>query len=102
VLGGGRGLGFWLAAEDEAAAFAPGVGGVVDLFPEADEVVDCGNDGDGGHPVDGGDGDEVDADDEAAPIPIVPAVGEDGRDHRDDLDDGLELADLDGLTMLGL
>src|SRR6266550_5030963 len=75
VLGGGRGLG--LAAEDEAAAFAAGVGGVVDLLPEADEVVDGGDDGDDGHPVDGGDGDEVDADDEAAspvgkPDPVVP------------------------------
>ncbi len=99
MLGWGRGLG--LAAEDEAAAFAAGVGGVVDLLPERDEVVDGGDDGDDGHPVDGGDGDEVDADDVAAaqggePVPIIPAVGEDGGDDRDDLDDGLELADLAG------
>jgi hypothetical protein len=99
VLGGGRGLG--LAAKDEVAAFAAGVGGVVDLLPEADEVVHRGDDGDDGHPVDGGDGDEVDADDEAAPPvgkpdPVVPTVGEDGGDDGDDLDDGLELADLAG------
>src|SRR5882672_2508773 len=74
VLGGGRRLG--LAAEDEAAAFAAGVGGVVDLLPEADEVVDGGDDRDDGHPVDGGDSDEVNADDVAAPVPIVPAVSE--------------------------
>jgi hypothetical protein len=99
VLGGGRGLG--LAAEDEAAAFAAGVGGVVDLLPEADEVVDRGDDGDDGHPVDGRDGDEVDADDEASPPvgkpdPVVPAVGQDGGDDGDYLDDGFELADLAG------
>ena len=96
MLGGRRGLGLGLAAEDEAAALAAFVGGVVDLLPEADEVVDGGDDGDDGHPVDSGDGDEVDADDEAAPIPVVPAVSEDGGDDRDDLDDGLELADLAG------
>jgi hypothetical protein len=94
-----RGLG--LAAEDEAAAFAALVGGVVDLLPEADEVVDGGDDGDDGHPVDGRYGDEVDADDVAAaqagkPVPVVPAVGEDGGDDGDDLDDGLEFADLAG------
>ena len=101
VFGGGRGLGFWLAAEDEAAAFAAGVGGVVDLLPETDEVVDGGDDGDDGHPVDGGNGDEVDADDEASPPvgkpdPVVPAVGQDSGDDGDDLYDGLELAYLAG------
>src|SRR5260370_15114821 len=101
VRGGGRGLGFGLAAEDEAAAFAAGVGGVVDLLPEADEVVDGGDDGDDGHPVDGGDGDEMNSNDVAAspvgkPDPVVPAVGEDGGDDGDNLDDGLELADLAG------
>src|SRR5207302_9184328 len=101
VLGGGRGLGFGLAAEDEAAAFAAGVGGVVDLLPEGDEVVDRGDDGDDGHPVDSSDRDEEDADNEAAaqvgePDPVVPAVGQDGGDDGDDLDDGLELADLAG------
>jgi len=65
VFSGWRGLG--LAAEDEAASFAASVGGVVDLLPEADEVVDGGDDGDDGHPVDGGDRDEVDADDVASP-----------------------------------
>jgi hypothetical protein len=94
VLGRGRRLG--LAAEDEAAAFAAGVGGVIDLLPEADEIIDGRDDGDDGHPVDGGDGDEVDADDVSAPVPVVPAVREDGGDDRDDLDDGLELADLAG------
>jgi hypothetical protein len=99
VLGGWRGFG--LAAEDEAAAFAALVGGVVNLLPEADEVVDGGDDGDDGHPVDGGDGDEVDADDVASaevrePDPVVPAVSQDGGDDGDDLDDGLELADLAG------
>src|SRR5260370_36153583 len=100
VLGGGRGFG--LAAEDEAAAFAAGVGGVVDLLPEADEVVDRGDDGDDGHPVDGGDGDEMNSNDVAAspvgkPDPVVPAVGQDGGDDGDDLDEGLELAGLAGL-----
>ena len=99
MLGGSGGLGF--AAEDEAAALAAAVGGVVDFFPEADEVVDRGDDGDDGHPVDGGDGDEVDADDEASveageEEPVVPAVGEDGGYDGDDLDDGFELADLAG------
>src|SRR5260370_14869832 len=74
---------------------------MVDLLPEGDEVVDGGDDGDDGHPVDGGDGDEVYADDVAAaqagkPDPVVPAVGEDGGDDGDDLDDGLEFADLAG------
>ena len=96
MLGGGRGLGFWLAAEDEAAAFAAGIGGLVDLLPETDEVVDGADDGDDGHPVNSGDGDEVYTDDVASPVPIVPAVGEDGGDDRDDLDDGFELADLAG------
>ena len=66
MFGGGDGFGFGFAAEDEAAAFAALVGGVVDLLPEADEVIDGRDDGDDGHPVDGGDGDEVDANDEAA------------------------------------
>ncbi len=83
-----------LAAEDEAAALAAFVGGVVDLLPETDEVVDGGDDGDDRHPVDGRDRDEVDADDVASPVPIIPAVGEDGGDDRDNLDDGLQLADL--------
>ena len=65
MFGGGCGLG--LAAQDEAAAFAALVGGVVNLLPEADEVVDGRDDGDDGHPVDGRDGDEVNADDVAAP-----------------------------------
>jgi hypothetical protein len=73
-----RGRGFGLAAEDEAAALAAFVGGVVDLLPEGDEVVDGGDDGDDSHPVDGGNGDEVDADDVASPVPIIPAVSEDG------------------------
>jgi hypothetical protein len=95
------GDGFFLAAEDGAAAGAGALAGVVDLFPEAYEVVGGRDDGDDGHPVDGGDGDEVDADDVAAveagePEPVVPAVGEDGSDDGDDLDDGLELADLAG------
>ena len=37
MLGGG----FGLPAEDEAAAFATGVGGVVDLLPKGDEVIDA-------------------------------------------------------------
>src|SRR5258705_7290782 len=74
MFGWGCGLGF--AAEDEATAFAALVGDVVDLLPEADEVVHRGDDGDDGHPVDCGDGDEVDADDVAAPVPIGPAVDE--------------------------
>src|SRR5580704_9845029 len=93
-------LGF--AAEDEAAAFAATIGGVIDLFPEGDEVVGGGDDGDDGHPVDGSDGDEVNADDEAAveagkEEPVVPSVSEDGGDDGDDLDDGFELADFAGL-----
>jgi hypothetical protein len=96
VLGGGRGLGFGLAAKDEAASFAALVGGVVDLLPEADEVVDGRDDGDDGHPIDGGDGDEVNADDVAAPVPVIPPVGQDGGHDGDDLDDGFELPDLAG------
>jgi hypothetical protein len=93
-------LGF--AAEDEAATLAAFVRGVVNLLPESDEVVDCGDDRYDGHPVDGGDGDEVDADDVSAaqawePQPVVPAVSQDGCDDGDDLDDSLELADLAGL-----
>jgi hypothetical protein len=99
MFGGSRGLGF--TAQDEAAALATAVGGMVDLLPEADEVVNRGDDGDDGHPVDGGDGDEVDSDDEAAmevgeQEPVVPAMGEDSSDDRDDLDDGFELADFAG------
>jgi len=92
---GGRG-GFLFAAEDEAAAFALGFAGVVDLLPEAYEVIDRGDDRDDDHPIDGCDRDEADGDDEAAPVPVVPAMGEDGSDDGDDLDDGLELADLAG------
>src|SRR5258705_12732994 len=97
MLGGWRGLG--LAAEDETAAFAALVGGVVDLLPEGDEVIDRGDDRDDGHPVDGGDRDEVNSNDIATaqvgePDPVVPAVGQNSRDDRDDLDDSLELADL--------
>src|SRR5580698_8339971 len=99
VLGGSAGLLF--ATEDEAAALALGLGGVVDLLPEAYEVVDGRDDGDDGHPINRGDGDEVNADDEATvqagkPEPIITAVGEDGGDDRDDLNDGLELAKLAG------
>src|SRR5271156_6159478 len=80
VLGGG---GLLLAIEHEGAPCAALVRGMVDLLPEADEVVDRGDDGDDGHPVDRGQGDEVDADDEAAveageEEPVVPTVGEDG------------------------
>ena len=88
------GLGF--AAENKAASFPTFIGGVIYFLPETDEVVDGGDDGDDGHPVDGGHGDEVDADDVASPVPIGPAVGEDGGDDGDDLDNGLELADLAG------
>jgi hypothetical protein len=96
VFGCGDGLCFGFSAEDEAAALAAFVGGVVDLLPEGNEVVDGGDDGDDGHPVDGSDSDEVDADDVATPVPVVPAVGEDGGDDGDDLDNGFELADLTG------
>ena len=67
---------------------------MVNLLPETDEVVDRRDDRDNGHPVDGRDGDEVNADDVPAPVPVVPSVREDGRDDGDDLNDGLELADL--------
>jgi len=95
VFGGRERLLF--AAEDEAAALAAFVGGVVDLLPETDEVVDGGDDGDDRHPVDGRDGDEVNAHDVPPPVPIVPTMGEDGGDDGDDLDHGLQLADLAGL-----
>jgi hypothetical protein len=94
VFGGWCRLRF--AAQDEAAAFASLIGGVVNLLPEADKVIDRGDDGYDRHPVDRGDGDEVDADDVASPVPIVPAVGEDGGYDRDDLNDGFEFADLAG------
>ncbi len=99
MFGGSRRLG--LAAQNEAAALAATVGGVVDLLPEADEVIDRGDDGDDGHPIDSCDGDEVDADDETTvevgeQEPIIPAVGEDGGDDRDDLDDGFQFANLAG------
>jgi hypothetical protein len=96
VFGGRDGFGFGLAAEDEAAAFTPLVGGVVDLLPEADEVVDRRDDGDNGHPVNGGNSNEMNADNIATPVPIVPAVGENGSNDGDDLDDGFEFADLAG------
>jgi hypothetical protein len=70
---------------------------VVDLVPEAYEVVDCGDDGDDRHPVGCGDGDEVDADGEPTELPVVPAMVEDGGDYGDDLDYGLELAEFAGL-----
>jgi hypothetical protein len=99
VFDGGRWLGF--AAEDEAAAFAAFVRCVINLLPEADEVIDGGYDGDDGHPVDGGNSDEVHSDDEAAaevgkPEPVVPPVSENGGDDGDNLDDGFQLADLAG------
>ena len=75
---------------------------MVDLFPEADEVVNRGDDGNNSHPVDSGDGDKVNADDEATvevgePEPIIPPVGQDGGNDGDNLDNGFEFADLTGL-----
>jgi len=69
---------------------------VVDLLPEADEVVHRGDDGDDRHPVDGAERDGVHGDDDRAEVPVVPAVRQDGGDDGDDLDDGLELADVGG------
>ena len=84
------------AAEDGGAALALAGGDVVDLVPEADEVIDCGDDGDDGHPVHGGDGDEVDADGEAPEVPVVPTVMEGDGNDGDDLDDGFEFAEVGG------
>ena len=58
---------------------------MVDLVPEAYEVIDSGDDGDDRHPVGGGDGDEVDAYGEGAEVPVVPTVVEDGGYNGDDL-----------------
>jgi len=92
VFGGRQRLFF--AAEDKTSPLAAFVRGMVDLLPEADKVVDGGDDRHDRHPVDSRNRDEVDADDVAAPVPIIPAVGEDGGHDGDDLDDGLQLADL--------
>jgi hypothetical protein len=85
------------AGEDEGVvAFAAGCGGVLDLAPEGDEVVDGGKNGDSSHVVDTDDSDEIDGDDEPSELPHVPAVVEDGGDDGDDLDNGFELADVAG------
>jgi hypothetical protein len=84
------------ATEDEGLSAV--FGGVIDLRPETDEVVDRGDGGDQHREVDGGDGDPQDGDDDDAKLPLIPLMGQDGGDDGDDLGDGFQLAQVAGLN----